>query len=73
MMLDYLGESKAAEAIRTGVAAALDSGARTADLYRDGYKKVSTTEMAPTHRRCHPSGAVERRRGGQRSVVANNF
>lgn len=46
MMLDYLGEAKAAEAIRTGVNTALDSGARTADLYRDGYKKVSTGEMA---------------------------
>jgi len=46
MMLDYLGESKGAEAIRTGVTAALDSGARTADLHRDGYTRVSTGEMA---------------------------
>ena len=46
MLLDDLGESKAAAAIRAGVEAALSSGARTADLYRDGYEKVSTTEMA---------------------------
>ena len=46
MMLDYLGESRAARAVRTGVTAALDSGARTADLYREGYTKCSTEEMA---------------------------
>jgi len=46
MLLDDLGESKAATAIRAGVDGALATGARTADLARDGYKKVSTTEMA---------------------------
>lgn len=45
MMLDFFGEAKAAEAVRHGVNAALDAGARTADLCRDGHRRVSTTEM----------------------------
>jgi 3-isopropylmalate dehydrogenase len=45
MLLDELGESRAASAIRTGVHAALDEGARTADLWREGHEQVSTTEM----------------------------
>lgn len=45
MMLDFLGESQAAAAIRKGYEAALSQGVRTADLWREGYKKVSTSEM----------------------------
>ena len=46
MMLDELGEGVAAAAIRSGVVAALDGGARTGDLWREGLTRVSTTEMA---------------------------
>lgn len=46
MMLDDLGESDAAAAIRRGVEGALNSGARTGDLWREGLKAVGTTEMA---------------------------
>jgi 3-isopropylmalate dehydrogenase len=45
MMLDFLGETKGANAIRHGVNQALDAGARTADLCREGHRRVSTTEM----------------------------
>ena len=46
MLLDFLGESRAAEAVRHGVAEALDAGARTADLCRTGHRRVSTSEMS---------------------------
>lgn len=45
MMLDHLGEGAAAAAIRAGVEAALGHNVRTADLWHEGYKKVSTSEM----------------------------
>jgi 3-isopropylmalate dehydrogenase len=45
MMLDELGEPAAAAAIRNGLEAALGHSARTADLWHEGYKKVSTSEM----------------------------
>ncbi|MDD3276812.1 MAG: isocitrate/isopropylmalate family dehydrogenase, partial [Kiritimatiellales bacterium] len=46
MMLDFLGEAKAAAAIRAGYEAALAQGLRTGDLWKDGYTKASTSEMA---------------------------
>lgn len=46
MFLDSVGDEKAAAAIRKGVQAALDSGARTADLWREGYTRTTTAEMA---------------------------
>ena len=46
MMLDHLGEKAAAAEVKAAVDAALLSGARTADLWRDGFTKVSTTGMA---------------------------
>ena len=45
MMMDELGESVAAEAIRTGVIAALATGARTSDIWREGLEQVATSEM----------------------------
>ncbi len=45
MMMDFLGEARAAAAIRHGVNEALDAGARTADLCREGHRRVSTEEM----------------------------
>lgn len=51
MLLDTLGESQAAEAVRQGVAGALADGLRTADLWREGYHKVSTREMGERIRR----------------------
>ena len=45
MLLDDLGESAAAADVRKGVDGALVSGARTADLWREGLRRVSTTEM----------------------------
>jgi 3-isopropylmalate dehydrogenase len=45
MMLDDLGEEKAASGIRAGVEGALDAGLRTADLGREGRETVSTHEM----------------------------
>ncbi len=45
MMLDELGEEAAAHAIREGLEAALGHNARTADLWHEGYKKASTSEM----------------------------
>ncbi len=46
MMLDFLGETKAAHAVRHGVQEALDAGARTPDLCRTGHRRVSTSEMS---------------------------
>ncbi len=45
MMLDEFGEDQSAQAIRTGVEKALEEGARTADLWREGLRRVSTSEM----------------------------
>jgi len=45
MLLDALGETQAAAAIRAGVRGALDDGARTADLWTEGQQRVSTAEM----------------------------
>lgn len=46
MMLRYsLNESAAADAIEQAVSTVLDQGLRTADIYSDGMKKVSTAEM----------------------------
>lgn len=45
MMLEELGEGAAAAAIREGIEAALGHNARTADLWHEGYRKVSTSEM----------------------------
>lgn len=45
MMLDELGETTAACAVRQGVTAALGTSARTADLWHEGYEKVSTQTM----------------------------
>jgi len=46
MMLRYsLNEVAAADAIEEAVSKVLDSGLRTADIYSDGMKKVSTAEM----------------------------
>jgi 3-isopropylmalate dehydrogenase len=46
MMLDFLGEGTAAAAIRKGYEAALAQGLRTADLWKEGSKRASTSEMA---------------------------
>lgn len=45
MMLDDLGEEKAATAIRQGLEAALGHNLRTADLCHEGYTPASTSEM----------------------------
>ncbi|MBF0635550.1 MAG: 3-isopropylmalate dehydrogenase, partial [Nitrospinae bacterium] len=46
MMLDYTFDaSSAAKEIENAVTKALDGGYRTADIYSDGMKKVSTKEM----------------------------
>ena len=46
MMLRYsLGEVAAAEAIEDAVSKVLDQGLRTADIWSEGMKKVSTNEM----------------------------
>jgi 3-isopropylmalate dehydrogenase len=45
MMLDSLGESRSATAIRQGLDAALGYNSRTGDLWHEGYKKISTSEM----------------------------
>lgn len=45
MMLDSLGEEKAASAIRQGVAATFGTNLRTADLCHEGYTQVSTSEL----------------------------
>jgi 3-isopropylmalate dehydrogenase len=46
MMMDELEQPAIAAAIRKGVETALNEGLRTADLYREGTTKVSTSEMA---------------------------
>ena len=47
MLLRYsLNEEKAAVCIEEAVENVLKDGYRTADLYRDGFKKVTTEEMA---------------------------
>lgn len=46
MMVDFFGEAKAAAAVRHGVNEALEAGARTADLCREGHRRVSTKEMS---------------------------
>ena len=46
MLLRYsLGEEEAAQAIEKAVDSALDKGWRTADLWREGFKKATTEEM----------------------------
>ena len=45
MMMDELGESAVAEAIRAGVLAALATGARTNDIWREGFEPVTTSAM----------------------------
>ncbi|MDF7807336.1 3-isopropylmalate dehydrogenase [Pontiellaceae bacterium B12219] len=45
MMLDTLGEDAAANAIRAGVKQVLDDGYRSGDLWREGNKLASTTEL----------------------------
>jgi 3-isopropylmalate dehydrogenase len=45
MLLEDLGESEAAAALRHGVMSAFDAGLRTADLAQDGEAPVSTSEM----------------------------
>ena len=45
MLLDEWDQPAAAKDIRSGVEAALNSGARTRDLVREGYTLVSTSEM----------------------------
>ena len=45
MMLDDLGEASAAAAARRGVEAALASGLRSGDLWREGLTLASTSEM----------------------------
>jgi 3-isopropylmalate dehydrogenase len=51
MLLDALGEPAAAAAVRGGVQAALDAGARTADLWHEGAQRASTEEMGALVRR----------------------
>lgn len=47
MLLRYsLGEEQAAQNIEAAVERALADGYRTSDLYRDGFKKTGTAEMA---------------------------
>jgi 3-isopropylmalate dehydrogenase len=45
MLLDELGESQAAVAVREAVEQVFADGYRTGDLWREGYKKVGTSEM----------------------------
>lgn len=45
LLLDELGQPAAARAMRHGVTAALSNGLRTADLWREGYRRVTTAEM----------------------------
>lgn len=46
MMLDHLGEPDAAQALRQGVEGALNDGFRTGDLWREGYQRAGTAELA---------------------------
>ncbi len=60
MMLEELGELQAATAIRHGVSAAMGGNARTGDLWHEGYRRVSTSEMGKlireeTLNHLHPS------------------
>lgn len=45
MMLEELGESVAADAIRKGIDAVLKANYRTGDMWREGMQQVSTKEM----------------------------
>ena len=45
MMLDSLDEGTAANAIRAGVEKVLNDGYRSGDLWREGNKLASTTEL----------------------------
>ena len=46
MMLRYsLNQNEAADAMEAAVDAVMDQGYRTPDLYAEGLKKVSTSEM----------------------------
>ena len=45
MMLDTLDEAEAATAIRAGVEKVLDDGYRSGDLWREGNKLASTSEL----------------------------
>jgi len=45
MMLDTLNEGAAANAIRAGVEKVLDEGYRSGDLWKEGNKLASTTEL----------------------------
>ena len=56
MMLDEWGEGDAAAALREAVSDVLATGARTEDLWHEGYEAVGTHEM--TARICH--AAVEK-------------
>ena len=47
MLLRYsLHEEAAADAVEAAVDKALNDGYRTADLYKEGFQKVTTDEMA---------------------------
>lgn len=59
MLLDELGEAAAADAVRNAVEEAFATGARTADLYRVGYRKVSTREMGDLVCEHIPAGVNE--------------
>ena len=45
LMFDFLGETEAAQAIRSGVDNTLKKGYRTVDLWREGDRLVSTSQM----------------------------
>jgi isocitrate/isopropylmalate dehydrogenase len=45
MLLDHLGEARAAAAIRQAVDTALDEGLRTPDTWQSGLKRSTTEEM----------------------------
>ncbi len=45
MMLEHLGESDAASALRRGVTDVLDRGGRTNDVWQEGCDRLSTSEM----------------------------
>lgn len=61
MMLEELGEAHAAAAVRHGVASAMGGNSRTGDLWHEGYRRVSTSEMGAlireeTLNHLHPKG-----------------